>query len=255
MTLNAVLRQDGICCYCGEREEIDLLEVWDERRFMLSTCCEALQEDVNWGLANDPDWARSLLQRLGIEDIAGHRLRRVADDHVGGLILDWTPRLGCIAFGDARAFVARHHDHCRPPVAWRFGTGLFNGPDLIGVVIVARPVARAIDQARVVEVTRLCLRRDLPDPLRWNGCSQLYGWAAQQAKARGFERIITYMRQDEDGASLRATGWKCEGPAGGRSWNWRGRPRIDHAPPCPRLRWSRSFVAKPVRPSAQVCSM
>lgn len=218
---------------------------------MMSTCCEQLQEDVHWGMANDPDWTRLLLQRLGIEDITGYKLRRVADDHVGGLALDWTPRLGCIAFGDARAFVAAHHEHCRSPIAWKFGRGLWNGPDLIGVVIVGCPVARAIDQTRTVEVTRLCLRRDLPEPLRWNGCSQLYGWAAQEAKERGFERIITYTRQDENGGSLRAVSWDCEGAAGGRSWNWRGRPRIDHAPPCPRLRWSRSLVRKLVRPSVR----
>jgi len=241
----------ALCGYCGESERIDLLEVWDDRRFMISTCCEPLQDDVHWGLANDPDWARSLLQRLGIESITGRSLRRVADDHVGGLILDWTPRLGCIGFGDARAFVSMHHEHCRPPIMWKFGQGLWNGPDLMGVVIVARPVARAIDQKRVVEVTRLCLRRDLPDPLRWNGCSQLYGWAVQQAKARGFDRIITYSRQDEDGASLRAAGWTCEGTAGGRSWNWRGRPRIDHEPPHPRYRWSRSWKAPASRISRQ----
>ena len=92
-----------MCVYCGEVESIDLLEVWDDRRFLISTCCEALQDDVHWGLANDPEWATSLLRRLEIEGITGHSLRRVADDQVGGMILDWMPKLACIAFGDARA--------------------------------------------------------------------------------------------------------------------------------------------------------
>jgi len=73
---NAII---SVCAYCGEREEIDLVEVWDDRRFLISTCCELLQSDVHWGLENDPEWARSLLQRLEIEDITGHCLRRIAD--------------------------------------------------------------------------------------------------------------------------------------------------------------------------------
>ncbi len=231
------------CEHCGQEQEIELLEVWDHRQFMLSTCCEALQDEVQWGLQHDPEWAQDLLRRLGVEEVCGHSLRRVADDAVGGLVLDWNLRLGCIGFGNARDFVAAHHEHARPPVAWRYGSGLWNGPDLLGVVIVGRPTAREIDQHRVVEVTRLCLRRDLPDALRWNGCSMLYGWACSSAKARGFKRIITYTRQDEEGGSLRASGWECDGPAGGRSWNWRGRPRVDHLPPCPRWRWSRELSA------------
>ncbi len=66
--------------------------------------------------------------------------------------------------------------------------------------------------------------------------------AAREAQLRGFRRIITYTRQDEAGATLRAVGWGCDGPASGRSWNWRGRPRVDRAPPCPRLRWSRELT-------------
>ncbi len=129
-------------------------------------------------------------------------------------------------------------------MAWRFGQGLFNGPLLIGVVVVSRPVARAIDHHNEVVVTRLCITHDIHAVLAWHGCSLLYGWAAREARARGFSKIITYTRQDEHDTSLRAAGWACEGPAGGRSWNWRGRPRIERAAPCPRLRWSRSFPSR-----------
>lgn len=237
-----------LCEHCCQPREVELLDVWEDRRFTLSTCCEPLQDEILWGLEHDPDWARGLLRELGIEQICGHQLRRLAADETGGLVLDWSLKLGCIGFGDARAFVAAHHEHAQPPVGWRFGQGLWNGPDLIGVVIVGRPAAQAFDQQRVVEVTRLCLRRDLPAALRWNGCSMLYAWAARQSVMRGFDRIITYTRADEDGGSLRAAGWICEGPAGGGTWNRTRRPRVDHGPPIRRFRWARKSAPARYKP-------
>lgn len=241
----------SLCPHCGEELEIDLLEVWDSRDFMVSTCCEQTEEEVRWGLSEDPEWARALLQRLGIEEIVGERLRRVADDGMGALILDWQFRLDRIAFRDAQRFVDKYHAHLPGPAGWRFGQGLWNGPELLGVVTVGQPLARAFDPRQVVEVTRLCVRRDRPAALRWNACSTLYGWAAREAQLRGFRRIITYTRQDEDGGTLRAVGWRCDGPAGGRSWNWRGRPRIDRVPPYPRLRWSRELTPGRPRPAVR----
>ena len=110
-----------LCPYCGEEQEIDLLEVWGSREFMVTTCCEHVEEEVRWGLAEDPDWARALLRHLGIEQICGEKLRRVADDDMGALILDWQFRLDRIAFRDARRFVDRHHAHLPGPTGWRFG--------------------------------------------------------------------------------------------------------------------------------------
>ena len=152
---------------------------------MVSTCCEQSEEEVRWGLAQDAEWTRALLQQLGIETICGERLRRVADDGLGALILDWQLRLDRIAFQDARQFIDRHHEHLPGPTGWRYGQGIWNGPDLLGVVTVGQPLARAFDPQQVVEVTRLCVRRDRPDALRWNACSQLYGWAAREAQLRG----------------------------------------------------------------------
>ena len=171
---------------------------------MISTCCEQSEEEARWGLSEDPVWARAALRRLGIEEICGETLRRVTDDGCGALILDWQFRFDRIAFRDARRFIDRHHEHLPASTGWRFGQGLWNGPDLVGVVTVGQPLARAFDRHQVVEVTRLCVRRDRPDALRWNACSTLYGWAAREAQLRGFRRIITYTRDDEDGASFGA---------------------------------------------------
>jgi len=86
--------------------------------------------------------------------------------------------------------------------------------------MVGRPVARAIDQQQVVEVTRCCT-----DGTR-NACSFLYSGSAEVARHKGFAAIITYTMTRESGASLRALGWWGEEDATpGRSWDVPNRPR------------------------------
>lgn len=41
-------------------------------------------------------------------------------------------------------------------------------------------------------------------------------------KALGYERIQTYILATEPGTSLRASGWNCEGEAGGGQWGHSG---------------------------------
>ena len=89
-----------------------------------------------------------------------------------------------------------------------------------------RPVARLLDDGYTAEVTRLCT-----DGIK-NGCSFLYAAAARTAKAMGYTKIITYILESEDGASLRASGWVYEGIRGGGSWNRPNRQRTDKSPIC-----------------------
>lgn len=140
------------------------------------------------------------------QDVQGGAEFTSRNDGLGALILDWQLRLDRIAFRDASRFIDHHHEHLPGPTGWQCGQSIWNGPDLLGVVTVGQPLARAFDPHQVVEVTRLCVRRDQPAALRWNACSQLYGWAAREVQLRGFRRIITYTRQDEDGGTLRAVG-------------------------------------------------
>ncbi len=86
----------ALCPYCGQEEEFELLEVWSNREFMISTWCEASEEEARWGLAEDPEWARATV--LGIEEVCGETLRRVTDDGCCALILDWQFRLERLAF-------------------------------------------------------------------------------------------------------------------------------------------------------------
>jgi hypothetical protein len=143
---------------------------------------------------------------------------------------------GRIDFTEAAAFVSLHHRHHTPPVGAMFCIGAYRGPDLVGVVIVGRPVARHRDDGQTAEVTRLCVRPDEP-----NACSFLYGKAARAALAMGFARIGTYTLARETGASLRAAGWVVVGQVrAGRSWNTPARSRTDKHPTEGKLRWERT---------------
>lgn len=52
-----------------------------------------------------------------------------------------------------------------------------------------------------------------------------------------FRRLVTYTLTSESGASLRAAGWLCYGPAGGGTWDRTSRARCDKAPTGIKLRW------------------
>mgnify|MGYP007071591528 CR=1 FL=1 len=142
-------------------------------------------------------------------------------------------RLALVTIGldEANEFVAHHHRHHRPVVGHKFSMGAALGETIVGVVVVGRPVSRHRDDGVTLEVTRLCT-----DGTR-NACSFLYGAAARAAFALGYKRIGTYILASENGASLRASGWRLIGGTPGRSWSVPSRPRVDTHPLCPRLLW------------------
>lgn len=137
-----------------------------------------------------------------------------------------------VEFVDAAAFVSLHHRHHTPPVGHLFSIGAYRGEELIGVVIVGRPVARRRDDGYTAEITRLCVLDQEP-----NACSFLYGKAARAALAMGYRRIGTYTLKSEPGTSLRAAGWKVISETPGKSWSVPSRPRDDKHPIEPKLLW------------------
>lgn len=132
---------------------------------------------------------------------------------------------------EARAFVAKVHRHHRPPQGGLFALAASDGRNIVAVAIVGRPVARALDDGWTAEVTRLA-----SDGTR-NACSLLYAASWRAARALGWRKLITYTLQTETGVSLRASGWRCVGEAGGGSWSRKVRPRVDVHPTQGKLRW------------------
>lgn len=143
-----------------------------------------------------------------------------------------------ITLKEANEFVQSHHRHHGAVVGYKFAIGAEHNGELVGVAIVGRPVARGLDDGYTVEVTRLCTNGTR------NACSFLYAAAAKAAKALGYRRIITYILETENGASLKASGWKMDGRTKGRSWNCKSRPRETRSPICDKTRWVNEFFKK-----------
>jgi len=231
----------NICPHCGEPLIIELAEVWGND-FMIDACCEGMHEEVVWTLNEDPEGAQALLRHMEVSDLVGRPVRSVCDDGMAHLVLNFELRIGPIRQKEAKRFINDHHTHNEAPVAWRWGGGIYNGDLLMGVVWVGRPVARALCQTTIVEVNRLCFRRDYPLNMRHGGCSMAYRWAEATARERGFLKIVTYTLEEESGYTLRAARWKPEAKVRGKSWNSPSRPRVDKAPTTDKVRWAKRLV-------------
>lgn len=136
---------------------------------------------------------------------------------------------------EANELVALLHRHHKPVVGHRFSLGVRDGERVCGAAISGRPVARAFDPSKVLEVTRLVTDGT------YNACSILYAAAARAAKAMGFEKIQTYLLASENGASLKASGWVQEAVVKGRDWNCpaRGGRRRTDQPQEDKTRWAK----------------
>ena len=139
-----------------------------------------------------------------------------------------------ISLRDANSFVDSYHRHHKPVQGHKFSIGCSEDGKIVGVVIVGRPVSRYLDDGQTIEVTRLCTDGT------HNACSILYAAAWRAARSMGYARIITYILENENGASLRAAGWHKDYITTGGSWNCTSRPRRDKAPICPKVRYSKT---------------
>lgn len=136
-----------------------------------------------------------------------------------------------ISFAEANAFVAQNHRHHKPVTGSKFCVAVAYEAQVVGVAMVGRPVARALDDGWTLEVNRVCT-----DGHR-NACSMLYSAAWRAARALGYKKLITYTVPEEGGASLRAAGWRIVAETSGGSWNCPSRPRVDTHPLQGKLRW------------------
>lgn len=136
---------------------------------------------------------------------------------------------------DANKFVEEYHRHHVPVVRDKYRIGAEVDGKLVGVVQVARPKARMLDDGHTLEVVRLCTdgTKDV--------CSFLYSRAARIAKQLGYSKIVTYILDSEMGSSLKASGWEYETSTAGGSWSRSNRLREDKHPTCPKQRWSKTL--------------
>ena len=132
---------------------------------------------------------------------------------------------------EANAYVEQNHRHHGPVAGHKYSIGLSDGEKIVGVAIVGRPVSRHLDDGWTLEVNRLCT-----DGTK-NACSMLYAAAWRAARAMGYKRLVTYILESENGASLRAAGWKCVGQAGGLRWTGERRPEVDLYPAQMKIRF------------------
>jgi hypothetical protein len=136
-----------------------------------------------------------------------------------------------ITFEEAKIFIKKYHRHHLPPAGWKFGIALNDGEKIVGVIVIGRPVARAMDNGWTLEVTRCCT-----DGTK-DACSKLYAAAWRAVRAMGYKRLVTYTLTSESGSSLKAAGFKTLYQTKGGSWSCPSRPRIDKHPTQPKLFW------------------
>lgn len=141
-----------------------------------------------------------------------------------------------IELKQANAFVDKLHRHHDSVHRDKFRIACEADGKLVGVVQLARPVSRMLDDGKTIEVVRMCTN-GTP-----NVCSFLYSRAARIAREMGYEKIITYIMDTEVGTSLKACGWHKEADTRGHSWNCPSRPRSTAAPTCNKQRWAKNLI-------------
>lgn len=120
----------------------------------------------------------------------------------------------------ANRFVEREHRHHGEVRGQKFSIGCAVGDEIVGVVIVGRPVSRVLDNGWTLEVLRCCT-----DGTK-NACSALYAAAWRASRAMGYKKLVTYTLASESGVSLKAAGWRVVAEVRGGSWSRRDRPRV-----------------------------
>ena len=144
-------------------------------------------------------------------------------------------RIRPITLKAANEFVQNYHRHHKPTTGHKFSIACYDDDRLCGVAICGRPVSRHLDNGFILEINRLCTDGT------YNACSKLYSACKRIAKEMGYDKIITYILQSENGASLKASGFVCEGEAGGKMWTGQRSGKDNGVPQELKTRWSITF--------------
>lgn len=235
---------DQCCPYCSEPLEVDALHTPDHDVLVdWFPCCLDARDEVE-AFGWEAFTGATLVEALN--DCTGLDARTVEEDGPDHVVL-WpltthAPGAGVKGW-QGRVFraVDEHHRHHGAPQGWKFGVAVYNGPKLVGVAVVGRPVSRMLQQLEpgTLEVTRVCTWGRAIQ--RYNAASKLYGLCAREAKRLGYDELITYTLPSENGASVRAAGFTADHQTKGGSWNRPSRGRTDKAPTTEKTRWRRQL--------------
>lgn len=118
-------------------------------------------------------------------------------------------RLVPVTLPEAQEYVDLHHAHSKSTVGHMWSLGAAADGRIVGLAVIGRPTAQVLQNADpwALEVLRVCVERDENEKGYRNACSFLYGASWRSIKARGYLRAVTYTKDGENGASLRAAGW------------------------------------------------
>jgi hypothetical protein len=114
-----------------------------------------------------------------------------------------------------------------------------------GVAIMGRPVSRVLQERGYLEVGRVATTGAR------NACSMLYGWAAREARRRGAQGLVTYIRADEPGTTVRAAGWLHTHTTKPAKNPWQNRPGRAAQESIAKTRWEPQWSAEYTRRLAQ----
>jgi hypothetical protein len=239
---------EATCPYCGEDADfcgLDVLHQADGIDFATwQPCCEGMLSDVtHYGF--EEVYGRTVENTTGT--LTGTDVREVyeGDGVLRRPLSVHNPGPGVKGWQtEVFELVNEHHRHHPAPQGWKFGVAVYNGRATVGVAVVGRPVSRILQakEPGTLEVTRVCTFGDRR--LRRNAASKLYAACGAEARARGYDKLVTYTLAEENASSLRAANFVPVARTEPRSWNRPRRSRIDKAPTCAKVRWERGLSKK-----------
>ena len=138
-------------------------------------------------------------------------------------------------YRQAAEFINKYHRHHNAPVGCKFCIAVSDDEIIHGVALCGRPVSRYLDNGFNIEILRVCT-----DGTK-NACSMLYGACCRIAKAMGYTDIYTYTLISENGASVKAANFTCQGQAGGTHWTGK-RSKNQKLPNELKNRWHKQLI-------------
>ena len=144
-----------------------------------------------------------------------------------------------LSLKEANEFVTKYHRHNKKCAGHKFSIGAVYKNEIVGVVIVGRPVARKLDDRFTLEINRNCVLDTAPK----GTCSFLYSRAIKIWQTMGGKKIITYTLETESGSSLKAVNFNKETTVQtfkkNTGWTTRTNRIWQEVQATPRIRWGK----------------